>query len=323
MDEKEFKFKLAAYKVRAALAEATSHQIGERNKDLIFGYEEVISKADLAQLKVVRAAMQVTLEDVQKDLDQIDALAAEVAELTKAKDVFVAHYDEVKQLTASVSETRRKATTRTLPLKAGMRAVDAGIAKLADGKSELLDAWAKIDATVRQRVKAVDDESARLVKIKAKALVARSAHAASELKALQNEAGGMGAMLESAFTQSLTQSMTDFSKRLAHNPDLAKTPELVRQKAETQKLIAGIVERTKANAKSRDEIRAVKVDPIDLAKAARELGGIAANLLPKLEKALAQDPTGMLKAIEGVLKEAGRSMSAKDAVTKLKKAKVI
>ena len=323
MDDKAFKFKLAALKVRAALAEATSHQIGERNKTLIFGYDEVISKADLAQLKVVQAAMQVTLDDVQKDLDQLDALAKEVAELTQAKDLLMAHYDEVKQLTADVSETRRKATTRTLPLKAGLRAVEAGIAKLADSKAELLDAWAKIDAMVRERVKAVDDENARLVKLKPKALAAKSSHAAGELKTLQSTAGGLSGALEAAFTQSLTQSMTEFTKRLAHNPELAKTPELVRQKTETQKIIAGIVERTRANAKLRDEIQALKVDPIDFAKAARELGGIAGHLLPKLEKALAQDPTGMLKAIEAVLKEAGHKLSAKDAVTKLKKAKVI
>ena len=323
MDEKEFLFKLAALTLRAKVAEMTSHTVGERTKELLFSYEEAIAKADLAQLKVMLAAMKLTLVDVEADLAGLDTLSQEVGTLAGGGDTFTAHYQEVKDLVARVSEARRKATTRALPLKSGIHDVEVGLVKLADGKTELLDAWAKIDAKVRERSAAVDDERVRLDKIKVKAAAAKTGHDGAGLKSLQQEAGGIGALLEAAFTWALDSAMADFNKRLAHNPTLAQTAEMVRQKAETQKLIAAIAERTKANAKLRGEIVALKVDPVDLAKVARELGGIAANLLPRLEKALALEPTGMLKAIEGVLKEAGRNMTAKDAVSKLKKAKLL
>lgn len=313
------------FRPRATAAIAASAELGGRVKEPIFAVDEPIAKGNAAETRLLLKAMKNLVPEVEKDLNGLGTLARDVEAFTQEDPSFATALEGFRQLTADIAEARRKAATRPMALTATIRKTEQALAKMGDSQTELIAEWSRIDQLARDADAKADEDAVRLALAVAAASLAVATRDAAGLAKAQSSAasGGLGRMFAD-FPKSLHQQADEFAKRLAKvKLDKPQLAELARQKAATDKLVKQVEAKRKSNAKLRGQVAAMKIEPPDLKKAAKELGIAVAKALPLLEKALAAEPTGMGRLLEGALKAAGVEMTGRAAVDKLKKAKVL
>jgi len=273
-------------------------------------------------------AMEAFDARVREDVDKIEKMQKDLLDFANDNPGFEDDIDEFTALAAKLQEARRKALTRAPVLTAQIKVAQDRLKSAAHGKTELLAEWATIDGWVNANLQQAEADMSGIggILTSVKAEAARMARDAKELKQIQDSVTKTRDQWK-AFAGSLKQRLGDFDKEFAAHraefgPGALNTLKSARDV--TSRKIARISDLVAQQSKTCDAVLKLKIDPIDIKKAAAALGIIAANLLPKLEKALVDaDPTGMMKALEKILKEAGQSLSGKDAVAKLRKAKVL
>ncbi len=294
-------------------------ELRERLGKLLKGRDE---SDDPNQIELLATGLKKTHDDMVENLAQIESLIAELKEFTANNPDFVEEYDEVKSLSDDLSNARLISGNQAVKAKQAMLDANKALAQAKRGSHEIEIEWTKVDAAIDA---AESNAADRFDSVKQALADGKSAEAAHDIAALQQAqaVGMMANILQANSTAPLKEMFAKFNKSLAAAEFAKEVTEKLRpQLAAAEKKIGDIGRKYESIAQMQRQLGALKVK-IDMHKVAAALGGVAANVLPKIEKALSLDPTGMVRALEEALKSAAKPMKGKDAVDKLKKAKLI
>ncbi len=306
----------------AVMAEvATSRQLRQRFDEIVKD-DELSPVSEPVQFEVRIAGLEKVRKDAIEDLKSIEASIADLNKFMADNPDFVEDYDEVKKLGDTLGYERANiAGLPELAMAAAEKARKA-LAKARKGTTEVQVQWTKVSAEIDAAERELDVEATALTAVLRTAKAAVAAHDTAKLKSAQGSPIASGGVTLETAAQAKAL-MAEFYKKLHASPSAHEQAEVMKVEiAATERQIADIARKGEANQKMRKEILSLAIKA-DVHKAAAALGLPASAPLQKLEKALALDPAAMPRALEELTKAAGHPMKGKDAVDKLRQAKVI